>query len=733
MSKSGLDIRQRLAVARLPAMPHILIKLLDLCHGGNMGLGEDEGRSEDERLNDFAELIAKDAAVTMKILGAANRSAPTHQGSRPGISQALLALGMETVKTLLIGESVSQVFGGFANPDDTDLRGFWRHSYTAALAARKIALMTDYPHLEEAYLAGLLHDVGRLSLLSAAPSDYSPLLSHVDDSGLCVAEKQAFGITHAEAGAWLIGKFSLDSFLADSVLYHHQPVAQLVAAHPLIRIVMLADIIASHGASEPAPEVAQLLFGLDAEALLSISEDTGQRVKQTADLLKIDLSGTEQAMAVPYPSKRASNDSTARDQLVLEVQQVMLAAETRRSFSGAEDELGLMSVVAKSAELQFGFGKVLLLMRDFEDDACLRGVALGYSRHSFAEFSIPLRGGGAISDAVQKRQIAFLDAEPDGVNLAEDQLFRMLAAEHLVCLPLFFGQHGLGVMVASIPAFRLADLRTKSSSLRTFAFQAAAAIDAVRTKIMEAARIAEKYRQASRWVVHEASNPLSIIKNYLAVLDAKLSRKEPVQAEVTILSQEIDRVSQILRGLSDIQMKSSREMLSINQVVGDVVRFLLVTGYVPPTISLEAQLQTEIAEIKVDSNALKQILVNLIKNSVEAIQENGQILIAMPGHINRDGRLYCALTVQDSGPGIAPTEMAKLFSPMRSAKDGDHAGLGLSIVHGLVQGMGGIIMCRSNSAGTTFELLLPVDAGMDGDKVNNLQNKKFIGDTYGRN
>jgi signal transduction histidine kinase/HD-like signal output (HDOD) protein len=720
MLNSGLGIRQRIAVARLPAMPHILIKLLDLCQG------------EDAALDDFADLIIKDAAVTMRMLGAANRSAHAHYGHKPGLRQSLLALGIDTVRTLLIGESVSQVFDSFTNSCNSDLRGYWRHSYTAALAARKIAVMTDYPHLEEAYLAGLLHDVGRLSLLSAAPQEYSTLLSHVDDAGLCVAEKQTFDITHSEAGAWLIGQFSLDSFLADSVLYHHQPVEKLVTAHPLIRTAMLSDLIASHGAGEPALEVAQLFFGLDAGALLNICNDTGERVKETAEFLKIDLSGTEQAMAVPYPSRRANNDGDTRDQLAIEVQHVILASETRRSFFGADSEAGVMSAIAKSAELQFGFENVLFMMRD-EAKQCLQGVALESFRQNVSEFSIPLRDGGVVSGSVERRQPAFLDSGSQAINLVEDQLFRLLGAEHLICLPLFCGQHGLGVVIGSVPVYRVAELHARSSFLRIFALQAAAAIDEVRVREDESERIGEKYRQSSRWVVHEVSNPLSIIKNYLAVLDAKVSRKEPVRAEVAILGQEIDRVGQILRGLSDIQMEPPREMLGVKQVVGDVVGFLKVTGFVPPSIRLDTQFQMEAAGIKVDSNALKQILVNLIKNAVEAIQENGEIVVAIPGYINRDGRLYCALTIHDNGPGIAPPVLAKLFSPVRSTKGGDHAGLGLSIVHSLVRDIEGAIMCRSNGSGTTFELLLPVDAGADIDGEEDvLQSRKSIGGRHGR-
>ena len=782
MLNSGQDIRHRLAIARLPAMPHILIQLLKLCQGSELS-SDGEVHSQEKWLNDCAELIAKDAAITIKIMGAATRSLRLPHRYKPGLREMLLALGMDAVKDLLIGESIAQVFDGFINSENSDLRGFWRHCYTAALAARKIAVMTDYPHLEEAYLAGLLHDVGRLALLSTAPQEYETLLSHIDDAGLCLAEKQTFAITHPEAGARMVEQFALDSFLADSILYHHQPVAQVVSAHPLIRIVMLADLIASHGANEPASEAAQLLFGLDADALRSICNDTEQRVQETAHYLNIDLGGTEQAMAVPYPSKRASNDANARDQLVLEVQQVILVSQTHRAFLGATTDVEVMLAVARSAKLQFGFDDVLFLMRDFEDDPALRGVALDPARQSFEEFSIPLRGGDAVSASVAQRQIVFLDATSNVHSLPEEQLFRLLRAEHMVCLPLFaggqglageqgvgdvqgfagdhglMGQHAVGVMIGGISAYRLAEIRSRSGTLRAFAAQAALAIDNVRVKAAEFARIAEKYHLAARWVVHEASNPLSIIKNYLAVLDAKVTRKESVQTEVAILSQEIDRVSQILRGLSDIQLQTSvhrepsGEKIGINQVVEEVINFLQVTAFVPPFIHLETRLHPETGGIKVDNNVLKQILVNLIKNAVEAIQEKtiqektGHIVVATPGFINRDGRLYTALTVQDNGPGIAPPILAKLFSPVRSAKSGDHAGLGLSIVHNLVQKLEGIIMCRSNGAGTTFELLLPVvvdvnagsgnevlgDAELEQVVAEKPSGRKHTGGKHGRN
>ncbi|HEY5799144.1 MAG TPA: HDOD domain-containing protein, partial [Burkholderiaceae bacterium] len=222
------DIRNRLLVARLPAMPQILVKLIELCQNDETGMAE------------LARLIATDPGMTTKCLGLAHSSAFHRAGPRIGLEQALSAMGTDMIKTLVISESVFQTFSNFSHSSSTDLRAFWKHALTAAVTARETARAIGYPHIEEAYLAGLLHDVGRLALLSAAPQEYAYNFLAQDDDSLCAIEQRTLEITHPEAGAWLLERWQLDSFLADSVLYHHEPVARLEAAHPLIRIVRLA-------------------------------------------------------------------------------------------------------------------------------------------------------------------------------------------------------------------------------------------------------------------------------------------------------------------------------------------------------------------------------------------------------------------------------------------------------------------------------------------------------------
>jgi signal transduction histidine kinase len=212
-------------------------------------------------------------------------------------------------------------------------------------------------------------------------------------------------------------------------------------------------------------------------------------------------------------------------------------------------------------------------------------------------------------------------------------------------------------------------------------------------------------------VVHEVNNPLSIIKNYLSILDSKLARREPVVGEMSILNEEIDRVGQLINGLADLQptelSRAAPMTTDVGAVIDDVLRLFRATEFVPASVQMVVRSAEGPGAIDGDADMLKQILVNLVKNAVEAMPEGGRIEIANRGNVNRERKLYLELVVTDTGPGLSADLLANLFAPVQSSKPGAHHGLGLSIVHGLVQKMHGLIACRSGKAGTSFEILLP--------------------------
>jgi HD-like signal output (HDOD) protein/signal transduction histidine kinase len=693
--QSDHDIRNRLLIARLPAMPQILIKLIEHLQADDAGMPE------------LAALIAKDAAMTSKILTVANSSAYHRNQRTVGLEQSLVSLGTDMIKTLVISESVFQTFNSFPHSSSTDLRGFWKGSLTTAVIARDIARQMEYPHIEEAYLAGLLHNVGRLALLATAPKEYAFNFTARDDEDLCAVEQRTLQITHSEAGAWLIERWHLDSFLADSVLYHHEPIARLESAHPLIRIVRLAHLLCCHEDQQQAIDDAGHLVGLDGEVLAQIVNNAARQVEKSAAYLGIDLAGADD---IPVPAAYAPPVvDPVQQRLSEEVRNMVLVSEMGQTFARQQGETGLLESMTRSARILFDFENAVVLMENPTGHA-LHGVSTGEHQQRLAGLAIPLIKGGVVAQAAIDRKLAYVGRD-SALSVAEEQLFRILGTESMVCLPLVANQRCLGILIGGAPAWQMPSFQKRERFLQSFGTQAAAALETAISERGHAKRqiahVAEEYREASRRVVHEVNNPLSIIKNYLSVLDGKLAKREPVVGEMSILNEEIDRVGQLINGLADLQPTETSRVTDVGRVVDDVLRLFRATDFVPASVQIVVRMQEEPAEIDGDADLLKQILVNLIKNAVEALADGGKIEISNRGHVNRERKLYLELVVSDTGPGLSAEVLANLFSPVRSSKEGANHGIGLSIVHSLVKKMQGLITCRSGKTGTTFEILLP--------------------------
>ncbi|MDV7398686.1 HDOD domain-containing protein, partial [Arthrospira platensis SPKY1] len=115
---------------------------------------------------------------------------------------------------------------------------------TCAYLARNLARTTAYPAPDEAYLAGLLHDLGRLFITLRHPTALQEVrvLTQVP-SNIPALEQRLFGIDHCELGAALVESWRLSSFLADAIRFHHRPAEDLYGAHPLLRLLHVANTL----------------------------------------------------------------------------------------------------------------------------------------------------------------------------------------------------------------------------------------------------------------------------------------------------------------------------------------------------------------------------------------------------------------------------------------------------------------------------------------------------------
>ncbi len=698
MHKSNQSIRDRLMVARLPAMPQILIKLIDLCQHDEAGMDQ------------VAKLIAHDAGMTAKILSIANSSAYRHSGIKLGLAQSLNTLGLEMIKTMVINESVFQTFNNFSRSNNTDLRGFWVHALKAAVIARELAKKMSYPHSEEAYLAGLLHDVGRLALLSATPQEYSSIFSARDDEQLCAVETSSIGINHAEAGAWLAEQWNLDSFLTDSVLYHHEPTARLKSAHPLIRILCLAHLMCSYKSDTPELKEAAISCSLDHADLDTILTGVNAYTKTAATYFGIDLTDADQVPPAAEYVPAETSRNPVEEQLADEVRNMALVSASGKAFSGMRSGKELLEAISRTARVMFNLEDVVVLLQN-ADTRILVGFPIGAHQQRLNEFSIPLDDGGIIAESVQNKRVSFVRRDDNSLGIVDRQLLRAMSSESMVYLPLIAGQTCLGVLAGGLSLLRCAELGGQEQFLKAFAAQAAASLEsstAVHSEIQKnIARVNDEHRVASRRVIHEVSNPLSIIKNYLGVLDDKLARQESVHEELSILNEEIDRVSRIVGGLAETQSTPRVEKTEVNDVLKDVVRLFSVSRFLPANVNIAVKTTGQQDVIAASSDQIKQILLNLIKNAVEALPMGGDIEVRNNGRVARDGSSYIELRISDNGAGIPADVLANLFLPVHSNKSGENRGLGLNIVQSLIKRLSGFIACHSGESGTTFEVLLP--------------------------
>ncbi|MBN1947005.1 MAG: 4Fe-4S binding protein [Bradymonadales bacterium] len=214
--------------------------------------------------------------------------------------------------------------------------------------------------------------------------------------------------------------------------------------------------------------------------------------------------------------------------------------------------------------------------------------------------------------------------------------------------------------------------------------------------------------QLSAGVAHEINNPLGTVLLYSHMLLRQLQQSDPMRDDLSMIVSEAARCRDIVRGLLDFarQSRVSKEPTDIAKLVHDVLALMSVR--VGGTdIQLISDLQDDLPLMMLDASQIKQVLVNLVGNSIDAVGESGQIKLSAQLSESRD-RLV--LKVSDNGCGIAKENLAKLFTPFFTTKsEGKGTGLGLAVAYGIVKMHHGDIWADSEPGkGTTFTLIIPL-------------------------
>lgn len=702
----------------LPSMPQVLLRFLQMSSDDNASMAE------------LAALVGQDPALSARVLTVANSPALRRGKETKNLLQCLVNLGTRLARSLAACLVVQKVFSPTVENQHYDLTGFWGHSLRVAEVARAIAVEVKYPDLEEAYLSGLLHDIGQLLLLGGVGDRYgSILVLSRDEADLREIEEQRLGTDHAAVGAWLLDQWKLSSFMADSVLFHHTPAEEIAAADELSRIAWSAHVICYHhkqldfALEERASDLTAVnrMTGIDASKVVSIYRQSSERVVSVASVLGI--TETADAKTLPHTSttplvnlgpKHDSSD-IANTQLEEAVRDMAIMQPLQQDLAALDSEAEILLAVRESARILFGLGQVAFLFVH-PDKQLLSGADINCQSEMLQRLEIPIQPNQSlVATAVRENrpQSTFEQKNSAPVSLADIQISRLLGSEGLLCLPLHSRKRNIGVMVCGVSAAQSASLQRRIRWIASFARMAADSMEAWRDmrdreNILEAA-LTRQFEQHARKVIHETGNPLSIIKNYLAIVNQKLPDDNVMLEELEILGEEIDRVTQIMARMSNLtEAMPETGALDINNVIENMLVLYGEPLFSSKGIAVEKMLDSGLAAVKLDRDCIKQILLNLWNNAAEAMSSGGILAISTHANVNQNGLAYIEIRVSDTGPGLPPDVMNHLFQPLDPNRRPGHSGVGLSIVAGLVERLEGCITCQTKTGmGTSYSIILP--------------------------
>ncbi len=230
--------QMRALVARVRTFPSVPSRYFEVLK---------ELRAEEPSAVRLGEIIASDMAMYTKILQVLNSPfyALPSQISNP--TEAVTMLGFEMVKSLVLCIQVFSQFSANKLPVAA-IDGVWRHSTRVAQAARKIAAFekADRSVADDAFTAGLLHDVGKLILISDFSEKYREVheVSRLNAEPVLLAEKQIFGVTHGEISAYLLVTWGMPLALGEAVAYHHNPSRSEDSEFSALCAVHASDVLA---------------------------------------------------------------------------------------------------------------------------------------------------------------------------------------------------------------------------------------------------------------------------------------------------------------------------------------------------------------------------------------------------------------------------------------------------------------------------------------------------------
>ncbi|MCB9858136.1 MAG: HDOD domain-containing protein [Phycisphaerales bacterium] len=719
-----------------------------------LSLTSDENASP----KDLVRLIETDPALTARLLSMLGRAEAGVRPAAVNLDNAVRLLGFKAIRHVTLALKVQEAFGLGESDHEKgspfDRLAFWKHCLAVACAAQGLAEATNQKiDIHEAFVCGLLHDLGKIALHTAMPKSYAKIVVQADElrSDIGAIERRVLGADHSVAGHRLAKRWSLPQRLVECIWLHHQTPEALpanIAAQGHVQLIHLADTIAreqqlgwsgNYRVSTASHELAKRI-GISQEAVQRVVESLAEAIDARAEWIggeRIDARREYLQALLKTTEDLTRHHEALRREVVRHRRKEAYFNAVCRIVSDISPDQPLRDVCDRlAAELGRALeARACMAFAIGTDDWIeLAGWADGRTwgrSESDASLTDGLRGE---CDAI----VSPGDADaPGGLLRPVSNAFASLIArcgdgafsdDGIVWIPLKSrGDCRCGIIL-SVSDNRAAVIDQDATAVSAVCDAAAAALTnsyeraaSVRLsdELADAGRRAgEAQREAANQrlidtvtamaagAAHELNNPLTVISGRAQALGMRIADPDAKKS--------LDAISAHAKAASDIVSElmafakspvPSPSNIDLAGCINDVASDLAADGLLADAPSVE--LPSELPQVRFDRDRLRDVFREILENSLEATSADSRRLAIKAAYDPAEEQVV--VSVIDNGRGMTAEVLSRAMDPFYSHRPaGRSRGLGLARVRRWMLLGGGDVQLESKpDVGTRVVLRLP--------------------------
>ncbi len=694
----------------------------------------------------LADIIESDPALALKAVSLIRSKNLDLQYDRYSLRRTLDRIDVHEIRDAVLTVPVAGR-GNDLGPDivasQTDMLV---HSVAVACCSREIASIVGPPiNADLAYLAGLMHDLGKLALAHIMPRGFARIIEQACAKGVCSCEVETehLGCDHTIVGKHLAARWQLPSEVVMAAWLHHSDtdaVCEIVPEAAIARIVQLADVIVrragigSSGSFDTpgSPDDLARSVSISVEQMIAIHQRLDGAVQGKAQILGLDI---EDALSAAYDASRSAAAVLSSENTRLSGENTRLRTDANHlSFvthllcttDSASTAIDIAGKFAAGFQKCFETGRVCVYLPGPNADAAVDVIVLEPLGEILCIAVDPPEGEGPVPRSIAGK-FGLVDAR-DHCDWLFDQLDPDFDRDAAKIAPLLSKGRAVGAIIFELYYRR--DVELFERSFKSVTSIAGTVLDmAAASKRQEYLaeqfvklvkkptgvkprdndyQLLEAFTEMAAGAAHELNNPLSVISGraqLLADAESDQQKKELLGQ----IQQNSLKAAAMIEGLMAYAQppEPRRERAEVRGLIDEALQLASQKQNVQH-IDLAVNVDEEMPPVMVDSAQVASALANVVSNAVDSYDNH-------PGSIDVAARLeaggdYVAIETADSGCGMDGEVLRKATHPFFSAKPaGRKPGMGLAFALRFVQINNGTLDMRSRpGAGTTVTIRLPV-------------------------